>query len=163
MSNEHITAEEVRRLLNYDPDTGVFTRLVNRHRFKSGSTAGTISSEGYVCIKMHRTTHKAHRLAFLVMNGSFPEGQVDHINGDRSDNRWSNLRDVSFNGNVHNQRKAQRSNKSGLLGVSPNNTRWKATISCNGEYHYLGTFDTPEQAHQAYVTAKRSLHSTCTI
>ena len=163
MSNQHITAEEVRRLFHYDPDTGVFTRLINRHRFKSGDVAGSVSNEGYVCIKIHKTTYKAHRLAFLFMSGSFPDNQVDHINGNRADNRWSNLREVSFNGNVHNQRKAQAPNKSGLLGVSPNNKRWKATISCNGKYHYLGTFDTPDQAHQAYVTAKRSLHPTCTI
>lgn len=163
MSAKHFTAKEIQELLHYDPQTGNFTRLVNRHRYKSGTIAGTFSNEGYVCIKIGQITYKAHRLAFLAMTGSLPNGQIDHINGDRSDNRWCNLREVSFNGNVHNQRKAQKTNKSGLLGVSPNNKKWKATISNEGKYYYLGTFETPEQAHQAYLQAKRSLHATCTI
>jgi hypothetical protein len=163
MSNTNLTAEEVRRLFNYDPDTGIFTRLVNRHRFKAGEVAGAKSDDGYINIKIRTKTYKAHRLAWLYVYGLFPSLQVDHINGIRSDNRISNLREVSHSGNTQNQKEAQRSNKSGFLGVSPNNRRWKATIAVHGEYKYLGTFDTPELAHQAYLDAKRSLHATCTI
>jgi hypothetical protein len=163
MSKPNLTAEEVRSLFHYDPDTGVFTRKVNRHRFKSGEVAGTKSDEGYINIKVQKSTYKAHRLAWLYVYGAFPDLQIDHINGIRSDNRIANLREVTHSGNTQNQRTYQRSNKSGFLGVSPNNRRWKATISVHGEYKYLGTFDTPELAHQAYLDAKRSLHLTCTI
>jgi hypothetical protein len=97
------------------------------------------------------------------MTGRWPNGVVDHINGDTSDNQWSNLRDVTHSVNCQNQRRAKRSNASGLLGVSFFDGKPRASISVDGRPIHLGTFDTPEAAHQAYVEAKRKLHAGCTI
>lgn len=94
-------------------------------------------------------------------------GFVDHVSTVVTDNRWVNLRDATKKINQENRRRACRNNKAGLLGVSPNGKRWAATINTteNGERkrHYLGTFDTPTQAYQAYIEAKRKHHKGCTL
>ena len=108
--------------------------------------------------------YSAHRLAWLYVHGAWPTGQIDHINGDRGDNRISNLRDVTPALNTQNQRRAARSNKSsGLLGVTANRGRWLAQISIGGKSRNLGRYATPEEAHAVYVAAKRVLHAGCTL
>jgi hypothetical protein len=92
-----------------------------------------------------------------------PPRPIDHINGDPSDNRISNLRDVSRTENQENQRRAQRHNKVGLLGVSPNGKGFISRIKVAGRKVNLGTFPTPEIAHAVYVKAKRYLHAGCTL
>lgn len=100
------------------------------------------------------------------MTGGWPRFTIDHINGDGSDNRWANLRDVPLFVNQQNMRKprgGQRTNKIGVLGVTQVGRRFSARLSVDKRTTYLGTFDTPEEAHAAYLAAKRAHHAGCTV
>lgn len=149
----------VRRAFVYDPATGHFTRVEGR---KLG-LAGAINNLGYRLIGIVGKKYRAHRLAWLYVHGAWPTGEIDHINGIRDDNRIENLRDVSNRVNQQNRRKALKSGSTGLLGVSPTKRGFKAAISLNKASRYLGRFDTAEEAHAAYVDAKRELHEGCTL
>jgi hypothetical protein len=152
-----ITAERLRLLVEYEPQTGVFRRRVKRSWLASG---GSPDRNGHIRISVDGRLYAAHRLAWLYMTGSWPAGVIDHVNGVRSDNRWGNLRDVSVTVNQQNQQRAHRRNCTGLLGVTFNKARGKfqAQISASGRRLYLGLHDTAEEAHSAYVRAKRALH-----
>ena len=102
--------------------------------------------------------HLAHRLAWLYVNGYCPPGDIDHINGDRAANRISNLRLATRSENLQNQSKAQKHNKTGLLGVSHRRGKFRAQIRVDGKKMHIGTFPTPEEAHTAYLEAKRQFH-----
>lgn len=98
------------------------------------------------------------------MIGDYPKHNVDHVNGNRRDNRWANLREAPFSLNQENQKRPAVSNKIGLLGVCrPANRRFKAQIMVRKKQHHLGYFDTPEEAHAAYLDAKRRVHAGCTL
>lgn len=147
--------------LSYNSQTGEFTWLRRERmarRAMPGDRAGTVNSHGYVVITIAGAKHKAHRLAWRMFYGVEPAGQIDHINGDRADNRIANLRVVSHAVNVHNRRSANRNSKTGLLGVSPRKRGYVATISAEGQKHGLGTFATLEAAHAAYQAGKARLH-----
>lgn len=152
------TAEQVMELLAYEPSTGAFTWKVGRRKVKAGDRAGKTDSDGYRVIGISGRSHKAHRLAWLVTHGKWPTGEIDHINGNRSDNRIENLRDVDRGRNARNQtRLVKPETVSGLLGVTwhkPKN-RWRACIRVGGRHTFLGYFDTPEAGHAAYMAAKR--------
>lgn len=159
-----ITQQRLRELLSYDLETGVFRWLSSRGTARAGSVAGSPDSYGYLQTKIDRRCYLNHRLAWLYVHAEWPEEQIDHINGCRSDNRLANLRKVSASINQQNQRKARLDNKCGLLGVSSSGKRWQARISYpGGKDTYLGLFDTPELAHAAYLEAKRRLHPGGTI
>jgi hypothetical protein len=163
-----LTAERLRELLHYNPDTGAFTRLkrcvVGRRSGggKAGDRLGSQDDQGYLRIMVERVRYKAHRLAVLYVTGKWPAGEVDHINGARADNRWSNLRDVSKPHNLQNRSAANSNSSTGLLGVhaqySGGTCVWVAVINANRSRHYLGRFASPEDAHAAYLNAKRTLH-----
>ncbi len=168
MSKSDLTADRLRDVLSYDPATGVFRWRVkiSKKVVVGKRTGATIGSQGYRRIRINNRTYKAARLAWLHMTGQWPTCVIDHINGNRSDDRFDNLRDVPVMGNVQNQRKATIRNKSAKkLGVSWHilGKCWRARIRANGVEILLGHFKTIEEAHSAYVTAKRKLHSTCTI
>jgi hypothetical protein len=114
-------------------------------------------------ISVDRHKILVHRLAWMYVYGKWPRNDIDHINGNPLDNRIENLRDVTELGNNQNLRRPKKGNISGFLGVAPNHSRWLAKITVSGKQIYLGTYNTPEEAHQAYLAAKRVLHSTCTI
>ena len=159
-----LTADRLREVLHYAPDTGVFTWLVKTStRIKVGDVAGSASARGYVWVRVDGVLLLAHRLAFLWMTGEWPPQFVDHINGVRDDNRWSNLRPATRAENNQNQRRARSDNKLGLLGVCRYRNRFRATIAVDGQRIHIGTFDAPEQAHAAYLKTKRELHGGCTI
>lgn len=153
-----LTAERAREVLDYDPDTGVFRRLVAKGGQWSGAIAGYLQPNGYWYICVDGRKYLAHRLAWLITNGAFPADQIDHIDGDRANNRLANLREATNAGNQQNIRRAHRDNTTGFLGASPNKNRFRAHIRVDGERRHLGTFGTPEQAHAAYLDAKRKLH-----
>lgn len=163
MADQILTAERLREVLHYDPDTGVFTWRVNKGRAKAGDVAGYCNNRGYRQIKLGGTVHSAHRLAWLWALGRWPSRQVDHIDGDRANNRLVNLRDVPGFVNAQNRRDAQVNSRSGVLGVGYRYGRWQAGITLGGKRRHIGTYDTPEQAHAAYVATKRDLHEGCTI
>lgn len=153
-----LTLDRLKELLQYDPHSGVFTRRIKVNRFRAGSVAGSLQVRGYVRISIDGTSYAAHRLAFLWMTGHFPAHEVDHRDGNRSNNAWDNLREATHSQNMQN--KAPRvSSETGLLGVTRDRGRWRAQIWANGALHYLGRFDTPEGAHQAYRDAKAKLHA----
>ena len=155
--------QRLRELLDYDAETGRFVWRQANKRVKGGTVAGYVGNDGYVRIRASGTRFLAHRLAWFYVHGTWPSGEIDHINGDRSDNRIANLRDVSRLTNRQNMRRAQADNRSGLLGVSLTNNRCKASIRSGGKNHHLGYFASPEAAHAAYVAAKRQRHDGCTI
>jgi len=143
--------------IHYDPETGLFTwlRSPNR-RIKVGDVAGT-SSHGYVKIKIQGKAHFAHLLAWYMMTGTYPE-QIDHENGDRSDNRFLNLRVATSAQNRQNVFVPQRNNRSGFRGVFKGRRGWQAHITVDQKTRHLGVFESPEEAHQAYLMAKQTHH-----
>lgn len=153
------------RLL-YDPNSGVFTWInPTANNVKAGSIAGSTNSHGYSHIKYDGNNYKAHRLAWYITHGRWPIGQIDHIDGNRLNNSIANLRDVSIIFNAQNQRSPHKRNTSGFIGVSwhKQNSKWQARIRFDGKIKYLGLFQTPKAAYDAYLTAKRKLHEGCTI
>ena len=117
----------------------------NKHR--AGMVAGHIGKTGYRVLCIEKRTCQAHRIAWAVHFGVWPTHQIDHINHDRSDNRLSNLREVTASENSRN-RSLPRNNKSGLIGVhfhKPSGL-WHARIFHGGQRHHLGAFDSPESA-----------------
>jgi hypothetical protein len=161
-----ITAEYVRTMLSYNPETGVFTwRVKPNRRIRVNSVAGSISDTGYRTIRLKRRPYKANRLAWLYMTGAHPKQVIDHIDGNPLNNAFNNLRDVTIAQNVQNQKRAHVRNKHGFLGVSWHiaGKCWRARICVDGKHILLGYFKTPEEAHNAYLQAKRKYHLTCTI
>jgi len=150
--------------LSYDPNTGIFTRRVLCGGHKAGTIAGTLHWKGYVYVRLGNKKYYAHRLAFLYMTGSIPE-QIDHIDCVRHNNRWNNLRVA--NGFINAQNRRHIKGVTNLIGASPKHGRFCAQIGITVEgkkiKKHLGMFDTPEDAHYAYVQAKRALHDGCTI
>jgi hypothetical protein len=161
----------VRELLHYDPETGelrwrVDIRSGRNKAFlcaRAGEIAGYVmKSNGYHCICVDLKKYLAHRVAFLIVEGRWPL-EIDHVDGRPLNNAWANLREVDHRTNTENERRARRHSTHGILGVSKNRKRWKAQIMVAGAARYLGTYDTPEAAHQVYLEAKRELHVGCTI
>ena len=149
---------------HYKPATGQFQRKTHT------PDRGVIkNAKGYVRVFVGCKYYMAHHLVWLLHTGRLPNKQIDHINGKRDDNRFSNLREVSPIENSQNQRRAHKTSSTGLLGVSPIrqaglvNKRWRAQIKVGGRSIHLGTFASPADAHQAYINAKRKLHPGCTI
>jgi hypothetical protein len=139
-------------------------RTSPHHTVKVGTIAGNLGTTRrhgrYRRIKIANENYPAHRIIWCLVTGEDPGVmQVDHINGDSSDNSWHNLRLVTPSENGHNQRLAS-DNKSGYTGVCWNrqHEKWGAFIGVNGKQRFLGRFATPEEAHQAYLKAKRELH-----
>jgi hypothetical protein len=161
-----ITAHELRSILDYDPETGIFRWRCNRGpRARAGNVVGSDDLYGYKTIRINKKSYKAHRLAWLHIYGFWPAGDVDHINGSRSDNRIINLRDVPRKMNLENQRLATNNRSTGLLGVYFDKRKgvYYSRISMHNKSVHLGSFRTPEEAQAAYIEAKRRMHLGCTI
>ena len=152
-----LTADRCREVLDYDPETGLFTRIQSRNSSFVGKVAGTQDKDGYNTIFVDGVIHKAHRLAWLYVHGVWPDGDIDHVNEDKTDNRISNLRDTrNTTANWLNRTLPSSLNRSGYRGVTQRpNGRWRANHTHNGVRRHLGNFDTAEQAHEAYLEAKR--------
>lgn len=153
-----LTAERLRELLSYDAATGLFTWRAVRKRCTPGKPAGCVArGPGYRVIRVDGVLYGAHRLAWLYVYGVLPENHIDHINGDPTDNRVHNLREATSGENQQNLRKAKGA-RDLPLGVSPHKGRWSARITLNRKQWHIGVFDSPEEAHRAYLRAKRSAH-----
>ena len=150
-----ITQKELKRLLRYDPESGVFTwRVKKGARALKGSVAGTLHPLRYIHINIDRKQYKAHRLAWLYVYGKWPENQIDHINHIRNDNRIKNLRDVKRIYNGRNQ-KLHNTNKTGVSGVYEYRQGWCAAIRVKDKLIYLGYFLTFEEAVAARKAAEK--------
>lgn len=153
-------AVAVRKVLDFDPETGVFTWKVSRGgKSRKGAVAGYQNRLGYWHVTCLGMEHKAHRLAWLYVNGRWPRDQLDHINGIRNDNRITNLRECSREENYQNKA-PYRNNTSGFTGVmwhEPNQA-WLARIGVGGRKLCLGYHASPEAAYSAYLEAKATHH-----
>ena len=160
-----LTQAQLKSVLNYDQDTGIFTWLVKiSKKIKIGDIAGS-KANGYKIIRLNNKQYYAHRLAWLYIAGEWPKNEIDHINNIKIDNRIKNLRDVSSSKNKQNKIKAQKNSTSGFLGVSWHKAKnkWRARIRVNKKELVLGYFDDKEIAYQTYLNAKRKYHEGCTI
>jgi len=148
-----LTQEKLRELFDYNPETGVFTRLVRMgQRGKAGAVVGSPDTNGYLRVMVQGKKYRLHRLAFLFMEGYFPENQVDHKNGIVDDNSWENLREVSTACNQQNC-KMSKNNKSGFNGVywHKHAGKWYARIMINQKNIHIGYYATATDAAIARV------------
>ena len=145
----NLSFSEVSKLLNYDPESGLLTWAVNRRgSAKIGSIAGTrVKTTGYKVLRINGEAYKTHRIAWLLYFGKMPDGDIDHINRDRGDNRICNLRMVDRSTNQRN-RKISKNNTSGHTGVSyhKRDGLWRASINVNGKELILGNYDEKRDA-----------------
>lgn len=147
-----LTYTRLKELLNYDPDTGVFIWIKpTSNRVKINSVAGTFDTYGYLVIRIDSILYKAHRLAWLYAFEEYPENQIDHINGIKSDNRLDNLRDATSSQNMFNK-PVNSANTTGYKGVNyrASMSKYRASIGYKGRVLHLGYFITAEEAHEAY-------------
>jgi hypothetical protein len=150
-----LTAEEARRSWDYEPDTGLLRWKIRAgKRVMPGDVAGSLGASGYIVIGIKGKMYKAHRVAWLIHFGEWPDNQIDHINGIRDDNRIVNLRRVSKRQNDQNK-KCHRDGH--LVGTTRDKRRptnpWRALIWIDGKQINLGAFPTQQKAHEAYVRA----------
>lgn len=145
-----ITQEQLKELLTYDETTGVFKWRYTRGGVRGGVEAGSGAGNGYIYIRIFKTSYLAHRLAWLYIFGKWPAFQIDHKNGVRGDNRIDNLRDRHPSINSIN-RKTRRGTLSGMTGVSWDDSkkRWIATVQRQGKITRLGSFKDLEDAKKA--------------
>lgn len=151
-----ITAEELREVLSYDPDTGVFRWKVKSLKRNIGDVAGYWDSLGYNRIQVNHKEYKAHRLAWLYTTGSFPKHFIDHINGKTGDNRISNLREATMRENTCNKKSHRDGRLQGTCYLKRIN-RWSSSIRIGGYRKQLGTFSSEEAAHHTYLIWKHNL------
>lgn len=159
-----LTLERAQEVLAFDAIQGTLIWKANvGQRARVGGVVAATDKKGYLYFGLDGKGYFAHRVAWLLHFGCWPRGQLDHINGVKSDNRIANLRDSTQTENMQNGREPRKHNKSGLLGVSENHGKFQAEILVSGRRMYLGTFASPFAAHDAYLKAKREHHSTCSI
>lgn len=141
-----LTQEKLKELLHYNPQTGFFTWVKSKGRAKAGSIAGCPDKDGYILIGINRKLYKAHRLAFIYMEGSEPSHDVDHINRVTGDNRWSNLRHATRSQNNINRKCKGYYWSSGIR-------KYCALIQVNGNKIHLGYHESEAEARKAYIDA----------
>lgn len=174
MQSNHITHEELVARFFYDPETGELSRRVALQGglgVGRGSSKGfklaTKNGNGYLRVNLDGKKYYVHRLAWLYVYGVVPSGQIDHINGDRSDNRIANLREVTNQQNQENRRVPSKTNSTGFLGVTrvyrKSGIRYIAQIMDGEKHVHIGTCHTPEEAHKMYVAKKAEIHKYQTL
>ncbi len=151
-NSDKVSLERLKSKLDYDPETGLFTR--------NGKLAGTHDrfSTGYIQIQIDGKIYYAHRLAWYYCHGVWPTGVIDHIDGNKINNSLKNLRDCCQSTNGLNQKGPRADNKSGYLGVVKDSRRkkkpYRAEIRINGRGYWLGSFETAYEASLEYLRAK---------
>ena len=145
--------------LSYNRYAGEFFWLAKKGRYTCNDTVGYLSKRGYLRIKLNGKYYLAHRLAWLYVTGEWPKKFIDHINRDKSDNRFLNLRDVTHSQNQHNRLK-QGKTKSKYKGIThiKKPDKWQAQICVNSKSIYLGRFKTEKEAGESYITACKKYH-----
>lgn len=154
-----VTQDRLKELFSYDPDTGLFTRLITIRQFKAGVVAGTRMKLGYICITADKKRYLAHRLAWLYVHGEFPVGLIDHRNGVVDDNRISNLRIADKSKNAMNAKKPS-DNTSGHKGIDfhKGTGKWRARVTACGREHHLGLFNNIQDAVDAIGEKRKQIH-----
>ena len=149
------------RLFSYDPETGLLTRKVSVGKTKVGDVVGYVSDRGYVRFTIDNKCRLSHRIIWLMVTGYLPKEHIDHINCDKTDNRWVNLREATHSENQRNRGK-NKNNKTGFKGVllDKRNKKnpYEARIAVDGKLTCLGRYPTSELAYEAYCHASKELH-----
>ena len=165
-----IDIERMRELFEYDPESGglfwkkrnldscsSFHAMISFNNKKAGSIAGSKrknrNGKTYLVVKVDDCVHLVHRICYSVMTGSQPEF-IDHVNGDGTDNKWTNIRNVSVTENNRNMR-LFKTNTSGFVGVSKCGSKWQSNIWVNNKQIKLGVFDTKAEAVAARIAAEK--------
>jgi hypothetical protein len=157
----HISYDRLIELVDYDCETGLFTRKKAVGRSFEGRVLGYKKNNGYIAFTLDSKKYFAHRLAWLFVHKKLPEHDVDHIDGNRTNNKIANLRDIPRSLNLENSIKAKSSNKStGLIGsyFHEPTGKFMSRIQVNKKDKYLGLYETAQLAHEAYMSAKKQLH-----
>jgi hypothetical protein len=155
-----LTASRARELVNYCPETGLFTWAQNRGTNKvAGKPCGYWRKDGYLFLTLDKEQYLAHRVAWLIMTGAWPKHQIDHADLNRSNNAFLNLRDATPGQNVQNKR-VRKDSKSGLKGAQyiVSLKKWRGRIVRGGKTEHLGLYDTAEEAHAVFCAAAKRLH-----
>ena len=146
-----VLIDRLKQLFSYNPDTGLFKRKLSRGNAKKGTVVGRLDTKGYLRVCVDGKDYKLHRLAWLLTYGDWPEDQIDHINGDKTDNWISNFRDCNCSENCSNQHGPRKNNKLGLQGVHQiGHNRFRAKFRSQ----HLGVFTDIQEAHNSYMEAK---------
>jgi hypothetical protein len=150
-----LNLSDVMSALSYDGDSGRLAWKISRGKARPGQLAGSVDKDGYLQVVVLGMPVKAHRLAWFMHHGSWPDGEIDHINGLRADNRIANLRVVSRGENCRNLHKTP-ANGVGIRGAVRQVTgRFGARVKLDGRTYWLGTFDTPQEAGAVYAEGRR--------
>lgn len=155
----NLTADKLRELMLYDPENGTFKWKAKRNGVRRYTIPGRLSANGYWRIRVNHENHLSHRLAWLYMTGQWPKYWIDHIDGNKLNNKFSNLRECTPSQN-HQNKKTMSNNKTALKGswFDKANKKYKAAISINGIQITIGYFNTVEEAHNAYCKAAKELY-----
>lgn len=161
----HISREELREKVYYNAETGMFLWRNAAKGRKPWAAAGCRRTDGYLVLHVGGRFCYGHRLAWLYIHGEWPDGLIDHIDGNPANNAISNLRIASRRTNAENRKGASTSSKTGYLGVyrRGDTGKFTAQIRVGDKRHTLGSYATAEHAYEAYLTAKRALHEACTL
>lgn len=152
MTKKLLTADRLRDVLNYDPESGVFTWRISRKKCTAGAAAGSKRPDGYVLIRVDYIRYYGHRLAWLYMMGEWPKSIIDHIDGNPTNNSLVNLRTATPRQSSQNRR-VQSNNRTGLKGVRRSSCGFYSMIKAGHEVKYLGSFKTASAAYGAYRAA----------
>lgn len=153
-----LTAELARELWSYCPDTGVLVWRVNRPFNRvQGKPTGSVCGDRYLCVQYQNKNYRVHRVIWLMVTGAWPNDELDHINGDRGDNRWVNLREATRVQQNYN-RKSWGTYPKGVRKANSLEKPYRAYITIDGKHKHLGVYKTPEEAHEAYKAAATELH-----
>jgi hypothetical protein len=155
-----LTQSRLKELFSYDYETGNFTVIKNRKGSskKIGDLLGSKNFAGYLEAAIDAKKYYLHRLAYLYMTGSFPEGNIDHCNRNKSDNSWKNLKVVTQQENLENNILPRKHGSLGYRGVHRYKNKFRAKINHKGKQIHLGQFATIEEASQAHLKAKPLIH-----
>jgi hypothetical protein len=153
MNKNIITQQELKLKLSYNKDNGTFLNI------KKSNIVGSNSKQGYLIAKVNGKNYYLHRLAWLYIYGYFPKNCIDHINGNKSDNRLSNLREATLSQNNCNQNISSK-NTSGIKGVcwDKNNNKWKVSLAINGKSKHIGLYKDLEIAKKAMIESRLKYH-----
>ncbi len=151
--------DRINSLIKYDPLTGEFHWKINKGKMREGKIAGGLNGDGYWMIGIDCKRYYGHRIAWLLMMGEWPYCKIDHIDTDQKNNRWENIREANTSENAMNT-PIKSSNTSGYKGVSwaAHAKKWQAHIMIDGRSIYLGIFQNPVDAHNAYASASNKHH-----